>query len=244
MDVGRIFLVEFPDGLPLEGCGTADADQLNHPFRGATTMKWLISDRSLRRWTLAACLAGGAAIVNPAIAGDPPATGQAPRIQWRKTEAMPAPVDTPRIAMAPGLVAASATLTNENLVTCLTEMGLTPKPRRDGGNNVICEVVLRQGTWSAPVQVSVSPNGGYVWLVMVVKPDLPEYESIPGPTLARLLEVNDQIGPMHFAIPKGTAKLTLNYAIPNRSLTPDELRAGLEAFVAKAIATEPLWGGK
>jgi hypothetical protein len=208
-------------------------------------MKWLIPDRSLRRWALAACLAGGAAIVNPAMAGDPPATGQAPRIQWRKTEAMPAPVETPRIVTAPATVAvaASPTLTNENLVTCLTEMGLTPKVRRDG-NNVICDVVLRQGTWSAPVHVSLSPNGGYVWLVMVVKPDLPEYESIPGPTLARLLEVNDQIGPMHFAIPKGTAKLTLNYALPNRGLTPDELRAGLEAFVAKAIATEPFWGGK
>jgi hypothetical protein len=207
-------------------------------------MKWLIPDRSLRRWTLAACLAGGAAIVNPAMAGDPPATNQAPRIQWRKTEAMPSPVETPRTATAPGLATASATLTNENLATCLTELGFTPKVFRGGPGNVTCEVVLRQGTWSAPVQVSLSPNGGYVWLVMVVKPDLPEYESIPGPTLARILEVNDQIGPMHFAIPKGTAKLTLNYPLPNRGLTSDELRAGLEAFVAKAIATEPFWGGK
>jgi hypothetical protein len=183
-------------------------------------------------------------MVDPAMAGDPPATGQAPRIQWKKTEAMPSPVETTRTATAPAKVPVSATLTNENLAACLTEMGLAPKPRRDGGNNVICEVMIRQGTWSAPVQVSLSPNGGCVWLVMVVKPNLPEYESIPGPTLARLLEVNDQIGPMHFAIPKGTAKLTLNFALPNRGLTPDELRAGLEAFVAKAIATEPFWGGK
>jgi hypothetical protein len=77
-----------------------------------------------------------------------------------------------------------------------------------------------------------------------LKTDLPEYDQISGRTLALLMEANDVIGPMHFAIRKGTGKLTLNLALPARNVSPQGFRADLEAFVAKAIGSESLWNGK
>ena len=200
-------------------------------------MRRISPARSLCTWTLAASLIGSAVIGPIANADEPPA-----RVQWRKTEPLPTAWSTATTAPTP-TPSPVASLTQDNLATLLRDLGYTPKViRLDAG--VIYELSLRQGPATLPVQVSLSPSGQYLWLTLIVKSDLPSYDSIPSKTLARLLEANEEIGPTHFAIIKATNQLCLKCPVPARTVTGASLKTSLDAFVARVISTEPLWGNK
>ncbi|MDB5349058.1 MAG: hypothetical protein JWN86_305 [Planctomycetota bacterium] len=208
-------------------------------------MRRFILDSRTWKGTLAASIASGVALGGLAIADEQPGR-PLPAVQWRTTRSMPTGTETPPTLASPtpSPVPTAVNLTPENLPSFLTSLGLNPKVEQVGRNGVVCEVTVVHGTWKAPVHVTISPSGNYLWLVLVLKSDLPEYDQIPGRTLALLLEANDEIGPMHFAIRKGTGKLTFNFGLPSRNVSPQAFRADLEAFVGKAIASESLWNGK
>jgi hypothetical protein len=131
-------------------------------------------------------------------------------------------------------------LTPANMATRLEQTGLSTKMV----NNSEFLVTVRKETLKADIDVSLSKGGSHIWLVVKVKGDLPTYDQILAERLARILESNDEIGPCHFSIDRRTRVLKLNLAVANRPMSPETLRAEIEAFMDKVVATETVWGDR
>jgi len=109
----------------------------------------------------------------------------------------------------------------------------------DNGQTTYSLTVTR-GKWDLNVIVSLSPNHTMIWitnqLMSIADPSKASSEA-----LMKLLEKNEDIGPMFFGVVGQRHSLLLSNPVPNHDLTPAALQDQVEALISSVLDTEPLW---
>lgn len=129
-------------------------------------------------------------------------------------------------------------LTAESLSEMLDSMGYDFRSDTTAAGNTIYTLTIPSDTWKFVVEVSVSPNGSFVWLVAPLH-TLPA--AVPSEPLVRLMQENWAVYPHTFAVPKDSRRLYLQRALENQNVTPAKLRGAIEAMTGTIRSTAPLW---
>jgi hypothetical protein len=109
----------------------------------------------------------------------------------------------------------------------------------NNNGNVVYSIDVQKGKWNINLLISLSPNGRVIWITndMMTLPADPN--SVATPALVNLLKKNNDIGPMFFSI--AGRKLRLSYPVANHDLTPDLLKAYVDAVLTTVVESASLW---
>ncbi len=134
----------------------------------------------------------------------------------------------------------SSIMTAEALGPLLENMGYDVKTMKNTADVPYYVITTKRDTWTFVVEVSLSPNKGYVWLgaPLSVVPDLTPDS---GPKLLRLLQENGNIAPTFFSYAPGSKRLMLQSAMENHDITPAKLRVRIDGLQDVVRNTFPLW---
>jgi uncharacterized protein (TIGR03067 family) len=126
-------------------------------------------------------------------------------------------------------------LTPDTLHVLLNDMGYEPRSLDQA-----VEVTIDRDRWPVHISLSVSDDGEFLWLAAKFSP-ITEADSLPSDALLRLLEVNDRIGPAHFAYRPEDRRIHLYRPVANQDLTAPALRQRIDEFDTLVRETEEVW---
>ena len=149
----------------------------------------------------------------------------------------PAP---PKQAPAPaGTAPEGKTLTDEGLRAMLVNQGYKPTVEKVGTSNLYWVKISRDGV-EYSVSFQISPNKEKLWIIVPLA-DIADVDHAAPAKLAKLLELNDQIGPCYFRFNRQYKRLYLARAMDNRAVTPALFRDNLERTVDRLVETRAAW---
>ena len=131
--------------------------------------------------------------------------------------------------------AAQASLTNDDLKTMLSNLGLEPKPLSKG-----FLLAIKRDTWTINMQIVLSPDLTKLGLnANLGKIDNPE--TVTAEQWKNLLISNGDIDPSAFYFDKDQGKLYLHRSMDNRDVSPSFLRKQIDNFADNVKSTADLW---
>src|SRR4051812_21843933 len=119
----------------------------------------------------------------------------------------------------------TALLTNDCLLTLLTDMGFEPKPLTKG-----YLVVVKQDTWTINIQVVISENTSKLGLNANLG-DVTE-ASVTAPQWLAVMAANADVDPSSFYYDAKLKRLMLHRTMDNRYMTSAILRGQIDRFAS------------
>lgn len=142
---------------------------------------------------------------------------------------------TPVRALPSAPEAAPGALTDESLQQALTDLGYTPKKLSKG----FLLSFKREGSWTINLQLVLSPDLSNLGLNANL--GLVDEATVTTAQWIALMGANGDIDPSSFYYDQDKKKLYLHRSLDNRAVSPEFLRAQIEAFSANVTKTEKLW---
>lgn len=118
----------------------------------------------------------------------------------------------------------------------LRDLGFDPKPLSPD----VYQITVERDRWSVHIMSSLSTDGQRIWLESKFAP-VAEPDRVPGSTWRRLLEINERIGPAHFAFDTNDRRVHLYKSFDNKNLTAERLRKEIEQFDRTVRSTQDFW---
>lgn len=138
----------------------------------------------------------------------------------------------PRVTLPPGV------LDSQALETMLKNIGYTPRLEKFNGADIYWVEVDRQGV-RYTISFQVSPNNEKIWAIVSVS-DI-NIKTASADRLARLLELNDTIGPCYFRYNAANKRLYMCRPLDNRGVTAAVFLDNLDRLVDRLVETKSDW---
>jgi len=124
----------------------------------------------------------------------------------------------------------------KSLGEMLTDLGFDPKP----SDNTYQQIRATRKDNSSSIWLMVSGNQKILW--MYTEFSLPEgYEKAPASVWQKLLEMNDDIGPVQFSIDGKDRRLILRKPVHNDGITSVMLRKEIDSFMDVISKNQVVW---
>ena len=130
-------------------------------------------------------------------------------------------------------------LSNDDVGGILRQLGYTPERRAAADRRDEYKIQVKSGAWQHDIRVSLSANGDGMWIRSPLGPMDPQ--TAPAGALAVMLAENAHADPAFFSFDRAQRKLWLNRFVVNDGVTPETLRAHIEALVRAVQKTQPYW---
>lgn len=142
-------------------------------------------------------------------------------------------------AFAPRAYAEPKVLDDAGLKEMLVNMGYEPEEEKSADGSSYFTITGEAPDLNWTVSLSVSGPTGLVWIGMDFW-SLKD-KKIPNDVLLEALERNQHLNTVRFMYLKDAEKFRLGGSIPNRDVTPAELRKLIDETVNEARQTQHLW---
>lgn len=139
----------------------------------------------------------------------------------------------PKVILPPGV------LDDQALETMIKNLGYTPRLEKFNGSNLYWVDVDRQGIRFS-ISFQISPNKEKIWAIVSVS-DLPNIKTASADRLAKLLELNDTIGPCYFRYSAANKRLYMTRTMDTRGVTAALFLDNLERLVDRLVETKSAW---
>src|SRR5262245_109936 len=145
----------------------------------------------------------------------------------------------PPVPQKPGAaqqtVAEGQILSDEGLQTMLKNLGYKPTVEKVGTTTFHGITVVRDGI-SYFVSFQISPNKEKIWAIVALA-DIADIDKVAGDRLAKLVELQDQIGPCYFRYNRANKRLYMARPMDNRAVTPELFLDNLNRLVDRLAET-------
>jgi hypothetical protein len=126
----------------------------------------------------------------------------------------------------PSSKSTASALTDESLGVMLEQLGFEPKASKTSSGGTYYNIEIDNDGWTFPYVVELSPNKKFVWISISVR-TFSEGQQPSAEVFQKLLEENDQNGPVKISFNSKSRKVILAMALFNRGITPAVLREQL-----------------
>jgi GGDEF domain-containing protein len=134
-------------------------------------------------------------------------------------------------------------LTHESLKSMLVSLGCEPvETKADDGSPIFSCFIRRDGLRHL-IKIQLSTDGTLLWFSSPLQV-LEEPENVSSVCLLRLLQANDEIGPMFFSYNPNNKRLYLCAGVANETPIGASFRKEFDSFSSAVEQTLPLWAAQ
>jgi len=132
----------------------------------------------------------------------------------------------------------SEPLNQESLKKMIGDLGYDSTENKSTTGAPMHLLTFTRGDLKFTMYISLSGNLSRVWLTCPLA-DLPDNDKLNAETLVKLLQLSDELGPVHFGLK--TRRLYISFPLENTDVTSKKLRQTIDDLTAYVITTRPHW---